>query len=70
MAKYNSSIIDPVLKGFVNGKSLTAIVAAEIWHHRIYMREVYAKPPKEIDELSQKEKKEEIKYSNVFLLNL
>lgn len=29
-AQYRSSVIHPVLNGFVNGKSLTAIMAAKI----------------------------------------
>ena len=29
LAQYNSSVIDPLLNGFINGKSLTAIVAAK-----------------------------------------
>ena len=47
MARYSSSVIDSLLNGFVNGMSLTAIVAAEIWHHRTCTRDLYAKPPKE-----------------------
>ena len=53
MTQYSSSVIDPVLNGFINGKSLTAIVAAEIWHHRTCMRDLYAKPPKETDGFSK-----------------
>ena len=36
-----------MLNGFVNGKSLIMIVVAEIWHHIICMRDLYAKPSKE-----------------------
>ena len=47
LTRYSWSVIDPVLNGFVNGKSLIAIVAAEIWHQRTCMQDLYAKPPEE-----------------------
>ena len=53
MTQYSSSVIDPVLNGFVSGKSLTAIVTAEIWHHRTCTRDLSAKPPKETDGFSK-----------------
>lgn len=53
LAQYSSSIIDPVLNGFANGKSSTAIVAAKIWHHRTCMQDVYTKPRKETDGFSE-----------------
>ena len=53
LTQYSSSVIDPVLNGFVSGKSLTAIVTAEIWHHRTCTRDLSAKPPKETDGFSK-----------------
>ena len=53
LARYSSSVIDPLLNGFANGTSLTAIVAAEIWHHRTCTRDLYAKPPKETNSFSK-----------------
>ena len=53
LAQYNSSVIDALLNGFVNGKSLTAIVAAEIWPHRTCMRDLHVKLPKEADDFSK-----------------
>ena len=53
LAHYISAVIDPLLNGFVNGKSLRAIVAAETWNHRTCMRDLYAKPPKETDGFSK-----------------
>ena len=42
-----------MLNGLVNRKSLAAIVAAETWHHRTCMRDLFAKPPKETDGFSK-----------------
>ena len=53
LTQYSSSVIDPVLNGFVSGKSLTAIVTAEIWHHRTCTRDLSTKPPKETDGFSK-----------------
>ena len=61
LVRYSSSVIDPVLNGIVNGKSLTAIVAEEIWHHRTFMRDLYANPSKETDGSQKKE----VRFSNV-----
>ena len=65
LAQYSSSVIDPVLNGFVNEKSFTAIVAAEIWHHRTCMRDLYTKTSKETDGFLKKE----MRFSNVNVIN-
>ena len=57
LPRYSSSLIGPVLNGFVNGKSLTTIVAAEIWHRRTCMRHLYAKPSKGTDGFSKERAK-------------